>query len=112
MMKRTLKQGFVHEQVNPVDDMATFSLLKLEGKPRVPVVVGCRPEDYNEIARLSYASAAETGERPPEPEEWEIELLLGEYEFKAEFPRGEHDPVQHERTVRPPYREVALEVTS
>ena len=98
-------------QINPVDDMATFRLHHLEGEPRVPVVVGCRPENRNAAATLSCTTISDELQRPPEESDWDLELAAGEYTFEAQFDGGDPPSVQAERTVRPPYRTVHLEVT-
>ena len=111
MMERAHEQGFPSAQINPVDDMSTFSLHQLTADPSVPVVIGCRPAELNKHATLSWSSGGATEQRPPKDKDWDTVLEIGDYTFSADLPPGQAAPPPADRFVRPPFRRVHLEVT-
>ena len=110
MMERAHEQGFPSAQINPVDDMSTFPLHHLAVDPAVPVVIGCRPVDFNQHATLSWSGSGITQQRLPENTDWDTDLQLGDYTFSAQFPPGQPVLPPEHRNVRPPYRRILLEV--
>ena len=111
MMERAHEQGYPAAQINPVDDMSMFQLHKLESELTVPVVIGCRPRKLNEEATLSWESSGASRKREPQETDWDTDLALGDYTFKAKLASGDTPPEPKSRNVRPPYRTVHLEVS-
>lgn len=112
MMERAHEQGYPSAQINPVDDMSMFQLHKLTTDPTVPVVIGCRPVELNEQATLTWESNGKATHRNPQKGDWIIDLSLGDYTFKAQLASGAAPPAPINRSVRPPYRTIHLEVFS
>lgn len=110
MMERAKDQGFPAAQANPVDDMSVFQLHRLTSEPCVPVVIGCRPQELNQYANLTWESGARQDTRPPQNIDWDTRLTVGRYTFSADLANGQAAPSKIERTVRPPYRRIELEV--
>jgi hypothetical protein len=110
MMERAIDQGFPSSQANPVDDMSVFQLHRLTSEPSVPVVIGCRPNELNQLASLSWQSGPQQDTRPPQDVDWDTSLIAGRYTFSANVAGGQTTPPPIERTVRPPYRRIKLEV--
>jgi hypothetical protein len=116
MERAALKEG-LPRQVNPTDHLTQFFLNYLPNGPEEDVVVyvGCRPDDANVQAQLAYAQPPQPPQtRPaPKPEDWEVTLPTGEYEFSATFPASVgFNTTQKTAPVRPPYRKVPLGVGS
>ncbi|MEM7203900.1 MAG: caspase family protein [Planctomycetota bacterium] len=108
LMDRAKRLGFTHTQINPVDSLSTLRLHRLSGAPQVPVAVSCRPETKNAEAALSYASTAKQGQHDPAPEGWDLELPPDDYEFAATS--SGTIIAEKQQYIRPPHREVDLEV--
>lgn len=111
-MDRAFETGASHVQVPATNNLTTFFLHYLDGKPMAHVFVGCRPEMANALADLSYLHEGVIRDRRgPAPEDWELALLPGDYEFIAEFAAGQYNRVVKRWYVFPPYRKVPLEVS-
>ncbi|HUG30217.1 MAG TPA: caspase family protein [Candidatus Limnocylindria bacterium] len=108
-MQRAIESGQSRAQVPATVELSTFDLHFLSRPPVVPTVVQCQPSEETELARLSWGLAGQPRrtERPPEPRRWELELPLGDYEFRAEL-AGQ--PLRSRTmSVRPVERRVSLE---
>jgi hypothetical protein len=108
-MARAFEAGARQVQVPAANSLTTFYFHHLKREPEAVVFVGCRPEELNALAKLSYhCQGVFQCSRAPAPEDWELLLLSGDYEFVAEFPYGEYDRARKSWYVLPPYRKVPL----
>jgi hypothetical protein len=113
-MARAFDAGSQRAPVPATNNLTTFYFHYLTAEPSATVFVGCQPQDANPFARLSYRFGGAVQDRPaPSPEDWELDLLAGDYEFLATFnPGGPYaGPARKEWYVNPPYRKVRLEIT-
>lgn len=114
LLRRTLGESPGLGQVISVDELVNFTFHYLEGKPIVPVTIGCKPRDANLTAQLGYSKMEETMVviRPEvQKTDWQVELELGEYNFFAKFQSAGFNNMHKDRTVTPPFRKISLEVT-
>ena len=113
-MDRAFEAGARRLQIASTDHLTTFYFHRLSGRPNATVFVGCRPEDATAFAELSYVSGGSLKvQRAPAPEDWELVLQTGQYEFIARFVPGAPyaGTARKQWYVTPPYRKVRLEVT-
>jgi len=113
LLRRTVSDPRGIGQVISVDELVNFTLHYLRKNPVIPVTIGCKPKEANLEAQLSYLGpqAAEVTKRLYEEEtDWYVDLELGDYHFYAEFPGGIYHNDEKDRSVRPPFRKVYLEV--
>ena len=76
-----------------------------------PVAVTCRPDTANDVARLSYSDGdTEVARAAQDSSEWHVDIEEGDYRFAARFPSAQYRNNDMERTVRPPFRRVPIEV--
>ena len=89
--------------------LAHFEFHYLKTDPIVPVTVYCQPKSDNNLATLLYKKDEhKVDSRGPAPENWEIDIPYGRYDFIAEIDnrRGE----KLDESILPPYREIPIEV--
>jgi hypothetical protein len=111
LMERAFEAGASQVQVPATNNLTTFFFHYLDGEPTTLVFVGCRPEEANALADLSYRyEGAIGGHRAPSAKDWELTLRPGVYEFIADFPPGVYNRAIKERVIIPPYRKVDLKV--
>lgn len=107
-MRRKIEAGLASAQIAPAENLTTFDLHVLRGKPRVPVFVTCSPAAAAAQGQL-HVGATGTDPLAPAPPAvegvWEVVLEAGSYDFEARFGPGPFKTVR--RTgfeVRPPQR--------
>ncbi len=113
LLRQTVSNSAGMGQVISVDELVNFTLHYLRDDPVIPVTIGCKPKQANENALLSYSSPQSTEVTPrlyEDKSDWHVDLEIGDYHFYAEFPSGEFNKLEKERSVRPPFRKVVLEV--
>jgi Caspase domain len=89
-------------------------LHQIGDKPVVPTVVSCSPQDANGIARLSYRRVGSNEEIPREKTEtgeWVVNVEVGNYWFSAKFDDGGYNSNAVETEIRPPIKQVPIEVS-
>jgi len=89
LLERLMGDDVRLEQVSPVDALTRFTLHYLDGKPIVPVTIGCRPSGANEAAELSYSYCDGSNKviRPDaKSSDWDVDIEEGNYRFSAVFP--------------------------
>ena len=110
-MDRAFAAGAQQAQVPATNNLSTFFLHYLDGKPEAQVFVGCRPEQANAFADFSYRKdGVIVDRREPANGDWELTLSPGDYEFVADFATGGYRHAVKQWYVHPPYRKVPLEV--
>ncbi|MEQ1569357.1 MAG: caspase family protein [Myxococcota bacterium] len=110
-MQRKIDAGLASAQIAPVENLTTFEVHRLKEPPRVPVFVGCRPEQATDVGELACGPTGTTLEPVPATASngfWELELRTGRYDFEARF--SPLAPYRSQRatdcSVRPPYRRI------
>lgn len=100
-------------QINATSDLTEdFTIHTLPGPPLVPVFLACAPDEAMEQAELSCTDPIGTKQsRPPDPEPWGLTLPPASYRFDAAFSSGTWQPVGRDVAVRPPSRELKLQVS-
>jgi hypothetical protein len=114
VLRRALGEGEGLEQVSQVDGLVPFVLHYIDGRPLVPVTIGCQPAEANGAADLTYSDPGGSNpirREPIEPSEWDVDIEEGKYVFSARFAGGRYHDNRVERHVRPPYRRVPIEVS-
>jgi len=110
-MDRAFEAGAGRVQVPATNNLSTFFLHYLDSEPMTHVFVGCRPEEANAVADLSYLEEGVLRDRRgPTAGDWELALLSGYYEFIAEFAAGQYNRAVKRWYVLPPYSRVPLKV--
>ncbi|MDP3479200.1 MAG: caspase family protein [Desulfoprunum sp.] len=86
-----------------------FYLHYLDGAPKIPVTVTCRPEEKTDMAFFSCSDdGVILARRDPSPGNWLTDILVGQYRFSAEF--ADQTPFNKDKVlIRPPSRKVILE---
>jgi hypothetical protein len=98
-------------QANKSDDSYVFTLHELAHDPKVPVVVECDPEEANREAELSYSNGVVTSPACRGDEwGWDVYLTPGDYTFVASTPNPPERRGQKQKEIRPPHREVKVEL--
>lgn len=115
LLKRIAAEEQWLDQISPVDELTTYTFHHLEGKPLVPVAIGCRPDEANGVAELCYAlpdGSHETVRSEMRRTDWDIDVEEGDYLFAARFADGSYPNNQVVRYVRPPFRPIPIKVSS
>jgi hypothetical protein len=113
LLKHAGRLGLPTQQTNLTDHLSEFLLHELTGEPLVPVFVGCKPEDHNPRAELSYSVAAvQTTVGPGQPWGWDLSLHPGTYTFVATSLVDPSSKGEAQREIRPVCREIQVEVQS
>jgi len=112
ILTRMIGEDLQIDQVSPVCELTRFTFHHLDGRPIVPVTIGCEPHTANEKANLSYSNpAGQKMIRPAvKPAPWDVYLEEGNYQFYADFPGGEFHNNNEGRYIRPPFRPVQIPV--
>ncbi|MBW1799848.1 MAG: caspase family protein, partial [Deltaproteobacteria bacterium] len=95
----------------PMSALVQFEFHELKKDPVIPVTVYCDPRTDNELATLSCSRGGrKIQSREPKPEDWEVDIPYGLYDFIAEIDnrRGQ----RQDEPILPPYREIEIEVAS
>jgi hypothetical protein len=116
-LARAVAAGEKKKQVPPADDLTTFDFHFLKDeRPLADVFVQCKPEDANNSAVLGckpmengISQATERTVLSAEP--WPLQLLSGSYSFAASFADGSFKPNGKTSFIRPPLREIRIDVT-
>lgn len=99
------------DQTISVEKLTNFTLHYLDGKPIVPVKIGCEPNVANQVARLSYSDGSKDVVRPHmEESNWDVNIEVGNYRFSAKFQGGPFRDKDKHGHVRPPFRRINIEV--
>ncbi|MGA1867759.1 MAG: caspase family protein [bacterium] len=108
-LSESMRKNGPQIQVPMAGKMTKFYINELAEPPRVPVTIYCNPEIANNQAKLSYLLNGNIFDtREPRPEPWIATIQCGYYEFVAEVLGIEKD--RKNRSIRPPARDVELEV--
>lgn len=92
-------------------NLTSFVLHHLTKPPVVPVTVGCRPKENNQVSTLLYRqNGVDVDQRPPAPDDWKVQVKTGSYQFVAVTPTGEIPSNPQDRWVGPPYRIVEIAI--
>jgi len=82
-----------------------FELHCLNAPPEIPVRIGCEPRSANVSARFDVAAnGAVLQSRPPDPEDWRVDLPASIYEFR--FQDGASPPQTIQQYTFPPVSNV------
>jgi len=115
LLEREIGETEEIEQVSPVDGLTRFTLHYLDRKPFVPVTIGCTPTNANDAAVLSYCykdGSNEVKRLSPESSDWNVDIEEGNYCFQASYQGRTFRRNNEGVGVRPPFRQIRIEVTS
>jgi hypothetical protein len=99
------------DQIISVDGLTRFTLHYLDGKPIVPVTIGCNPSMANRLAKLSYSDGSKDVVRLHKEEtNWDVNMEVGDYRFSAKFQGGPFVDKDKQGHVRPPFRRITIVV--
>jgi hypothetical protein len=111
LLERAAERGNELLQVNPVDNLTGFTLHELDRDPAVPVAVSCHPQKINTEAEMSCSDGQTVLTRDaPDPCGWDVELAPGDYKFRAVVSGDPDREGEQDRSVRPPFRRVEVQV--
>jgi hypothetical protein len=97
--------------VPAANDLTTFEIHRLRGKPVATAVVQCVPKEATALAKFKCWSGGKLrDERPPGVGEWLVQLPVGTYKFTAEFADRNYKAGRASARLRPVYRPVELKV--
>lgn len=100
------------EQVVTVENVSKdFPFHYMPGAPKVPTLVRCEPIAYMPKSKLVCTSinGFEAIRKPLPDERWDLDLDVGDYEFKVTVPPGEELVGTQKVNVFPPGRKVAIQ---
>ena len=113
-MDRLFDSGRAAHQTPATDNLSTFTLHFCRHIPDVDVTVRCSPDaatcEATFDCRCSDNEQVHLTRDVPAQEPWEIRVAAGRYEFSAGFPNNRFPAKQDAKEVRPPRRDVRLEV--